>query len=280
MKTIITYYISSGAKNAQYTLWQKRDYNYEPGETGRNWSRRNRDNYICNLGNDKNRALNKARKIYNGDRHIYKADPKIVVVDNLETGFQLNAYGESPKTVWDRNSLYKIENDGIMPFGKHEGLKIDELPDDYVMYWAEMEEKQDATKSSIAIINACKKLAKLRKLYEKRDAERAERARIEALKPTSEWVGKLHDRQFFYITLEFIKGFDTMYGRSYVYKGLDEAGNIIVYFGTADLGTVGDQVKFSGKIKTHDKYQEKKQTVVTRPTQIEIKEKEEELILS
>ena len=275
MRDSITYYISSGRKNAQYTLWEKRN---SPKETNR--YHRNTEHYICNLGINKNKALKKAREILESTKKHYANYPNsnVEIIDDLNAGFGLNNYGEGPVDSWDAHNLHEVETNGWFPFGKHLNIKFEDSPDSYVLWWAEKDLKDNKKKAIDAIVNACKKIANNKKLFEKRDAELAERKRLKALEPQSEYIGNVADRQKFEITIDFLKSYDSYYGTSWIVKGKTSDGNIVVYFGTAELGNVGDTVEFSAKIKKHDEYQDDKQTIVNRPTKIEVTNDGEETL--
>jgi len=269
MKNTITYKISSGKKNAQYTLWEER---FCPA--GMDRYSRNYANYICNLGIDKDKAIAKATEIVKSSEIQY-ANTDVEIINALNTEFKLNKYGEGPVDVWDAENLHEVEVNGWFPFGKHSGVKFEDAPDTYVLWWAEKDLTNEKKKGIIALVNACKKVAENKNLFEKRDAEIAEKKRLKDLEPKSEHVGNVGDRQEFEMTIDFLKHFDTQFGTSSVVKGKNSDGNIVVYFGTAELGVVGDTVKFSAKIKTHDEFRDDKQTIVARPTKIKITEKGE-----
>jgi len=106
MKTV-TFYISSGRKHAQYTLWEK--YLDDANPTSR-WAKN--EWYVCNLGNDKSRALKKAKEIIKS----FKADittNDYKVIDNTSANFTLNPYGSQPVDGWDAKNLLIVSTSEV-----------------------------------------------------------------------------------------------------------------------------------------------------------------------
>lgn len=273
MKTF-TFYISSGRKHAQYTL---REIIEDDSVTDNRW--RKMEGYVCNLGNDKTRALKKAKEIVNDFKSKLTQNNNSRVVDNTSADFSLNPYGSQPIDGWDAKNLLIVEDEGVFPYGKHTDVKFEDTPDNYVLWWADKEIVKGGKKATEAIINACRRVAIHKGLFDKRVAYEKEKAeKRETELANQNYVGTVGDRMNFKITVDFIKGFDTQYGWSYVVKGKDSDGNAIVYFGTAELGNVGDTVEFSAKVKKHDTYGDDKQTTVNRPTKIKVVSKGEETL--
>ena len=224
-----TVYMSSGRKNAMRTLRIRR----EGGEFFN-------DNYLCNLCRDPEEAEEKARDYFDrvfGDRAlcVFQADD-----------MPLNDWGAPDP--WMVPLLKAIE-DGFMPFGKHEGEKIEDQDDGYVLWWAEQEITENTKLPAAALIDRFKGIALERNLYKKREKREAEWA---AKRAASSYIGEVDTRQ------RFTAGDD-----------------LIVYWGWAELGEVGDAVEFDARVKKHDEYKDEKQTVVNRPTKIDIEKKGE-----
>lgn len=102
-------------------------------------------------------------------------------------------------------------------------------------------------------------------------AKEAEEAEIRAKKAISQHVGQVGDKLELDVVLEknafftvpSFRGFgtDTMH----IYTFRDEAGNAIIWKTNKGLGIEkGSKVHLKGTIKTHDEYDEEKQTVLTR----------------
>lgn len=251
-RTIV--YISSGALNAMYTLRVRRESD-----------RVYRDNYIANLSITSETAEAKARDYFDrvfGDR-----------ADCFFQGFadfELNEIG-APKP-WEREALMMVADD-LWPFGKNKGQSILDAENGYLLWWAEQPVDGSTSHPAAALIDRCKGIALERNLYAKRDQAKAEReTRWAADAARSGWIGDVGERMTFEATVEFIKEFEGDYGFTYLRKLRTEAGDVIVYWGSAEMGDKGDVVKFDARIKKHDEFRDTKQTVVNRPTKIRLEE--------
>lgn len=81
----------------------------------------------------------------------------------------------------------------------------------------------------------------------------------------SRHVGNVGDSLQISAEIKFIREFDSQYGTSYLYRLIDNDGNVFVWFASKDQGwAIGDKVAIKGKIKGHDTYNEVKQTLLTR----------------
>lgn len=99
--------------------------------------------------------------------------------------------------------------------------------------------------------------------YKREQAKKAERELVE----DSEYVGEIKKRQEFKnLALTFSTSFDTAYGISYLYKFVDENGNVLTWFSSNFFEWTDGQTVVSGKgtVKKHEEYQGVKQTVLTR----------------
>lgn len=267
LKTFFEFYISSGRKNAQYTLRQHR---WTEGHIPGNGT--DVDFYIRNLGTNEEKALAKAREVVEHYRGLWTENPSVVILDSLDTEFSLNPYGEE---TWDTYAKYVVTTLGLFPFGKHKGTPIADAPESYIMYWATQEVEDTARKrAAYALSQACKAIADERGYFKQLAIEEEAYAEHERRFPpvVSDYVGVIGKRQNFKIVVDFVTSFESVYGTAFITKGKDSDGNIIVYFGSADLGRVGDAVEFSASVKKHDEYQGDKQTTIKRPTKIKIKE--------
>jgi hypothetical protein len=77
-------------------------------------------------------------------------------------------------------------------------------------------------------------------------------------------VGEKHD--FGTVVVDFVRTIDGYYGQTTLTKFLTEEGDLLVWFRSGnktDL-TQGQKIKLSGKVKKHDSYNGRKQTVLTR----------------
>jgi|6_EtaG_2_1085325.scaffolds.fasta_scaffold31537_3 hypothetical protein len=247
-----TVYMSSGRKNAMRTLRIRR----EGGEFFN-------DNYLCNLCRDPEEAEEKARDYFDrvfGDRAlcVFQADD-----------MPLNDWGAPDP--WMVPLLKAIE-DGFMPFGKHEGEKIEDQDDGYVLWWAEQEITENTKLPAAALIDRFKGIALERNLYKKREKREAEWA---AKRAASSYIGEVDTRQRFSAVVETVTCFENSYCEDRCVQRLRSGDDLIVYWGWAELGEVGDAVEFDARVKKHDEYKDEKQTVVNRPTKIDIEKKGE-----
>lgn len=95
-----------------------------------------------------------------------------------------------------------------------------------------------------------------------RDAQKAERAAANA---GSQHVGTVGKREKFALTIEWIKGFDSAFGTTYIHGLRDAGGNIVIYKGSKVLGDKGQQILVLATVKAHDEREGVKQTVISRP---------------
>jgi hypothetical protein len=88
----------------------------------------------------------------------------------------------------------------------------------------------------------------------------------------SQYVGTPGERSKFTLTLVFTRDCESQFGVSYMYKFKDEDGNILVWFASnvffndalgADIN-IGDTVVVDARVKSHEMYQEVRQTLITR----------------
>ena len=101
------------------------------------------------------------------------------------------------------------------------------------------------------------------------------KAAAESLK-TNGYIGHIGERESFEATVTFRSSYVTEsysgYGTETVYITIleDDEGRCIKHSGSGKLSNVpkGDKVSFSAMIKDHSEYNDKKQTVINRPTKI------------
>lgn len=77
-------------------------------------------------------------------------------------------------------------------------------------------------------------------------------------------VGEKHD--FGTVQVDFVRLIEGYYGETTLTKFLTPAGDLIVWFRSGNKTDIkqGDYIQLSGKIKKHDDYKGRKQTVITR----------------
>ena len=124
VKTKTTYFIDSGRLNAMYTL--------KRAMTGGDFYH---EAYICNLSTDPDKAEQKARDYFD------RVTARIQDTDQHETFFAGYADFELGQrrgklSILDTERIERVES-AVFPFGKHEGKKFSEVPESYVLFFAD-----------------------------------------------------------------------------------------------------------------------------------------------
>lgn len=252
------YYISTGAKMAMFTLRVRRI------NTEMNLGFSTPDNHICNLASadhielaiEKAKAYTEAMKDRIGETENFSIEFGGVWDDAIN-------YRRGKLSVLDTHRLEMIEA-GIFPFGKHQGEKIEDAPESYVLFFADKYGHTDNVIAN-ALAGACQGVALEKGYIAKRDQIRAER-KAENMK--SNYVGEIGKRQEFEgtVIMAFYKSND--WGDEYYINKVRQGDDIIVYIGGKKLGEVDENIKFKATVKAHDEYQEVKTTRVNRPMAI------------
>lgn len=251
-KIVQTFYISTGAKNVMYTLRCSRTTaNLSPYLTP--------DYYVRTLAGTEEKAIAKAREYFESfcDRIDYQeTDDFVLILDDCPEMGPRSRRGKM--SAQDTEFIEAIE-EGIAPFGKHAGQKIVDLPESYILYFADMFGKNERPVMD-AFAAACLGVALENGYIAKRDAKREERKTKDL---RSNHVGKIDER----IVIEGIlegcyrkESFDGFYYINKVRMGDD----IFTYIGK-ELGEAGSTIKFRASIKAHTEYDGIKNTVVKRP---------------
>lgn len=245
-----TYYVSTGKKNAMYTL------RFNRAGVGAMFAF---DNYICNLAADVERAVEKAKTYVDALRdRIGETNDFKIVFDEYPDAEVYKRRGKL--SVRDTSNIEQIE-DGIFPFGKHAGTKIADAPDSYVLFFAD--KAKDASEPvMVALSAACMGAALERGLIAKRDQARAERAAQDAL---SNFIGTVGERRVF--EGEVIMSFEKQdgFGGSFWINKVRCGSDLVCYIGSKSLGEKGSSIKFKATVKSHDVYEGAKSTKVSRP---------------
>jgi len=254
-KIIQTFYISTGAKNAMYTLRCRRDVVGSP-----NLSPYTPDYYLKTLAADEDRAVEKARE-------HFEAFVERVGGNREDCTFNFEPYADNEVyqrrgklSVADTKAIEEIEA-GVFPFGKHKGEAIADAPEGYVLFFADkLATDMEARPVSLALYAACAGVALERGLIAKRDAARAERR---SLDEQSEFVGTVGERREFTGTVvtQFYKGNDE--GGYWINKV--RCGNDLVCYVGKQFSERDCTITFKATIKKHSEYQGIKSTQVNRP---------------
>lgn len=101
---------------------------------------------------------------------------------------------------------------------------------------------------------------------EARVAERAKARAEEADK--SGWIGTVGERRDFSLVIRMVIEMEGQYGYSYLHVMHDDAGNVVVYKGTKELGERGMRVVVKATVKDHDIRDGVKQTKISRPVSL------------
>ena len=105
----------------------------------------------------------------------------------------------------------------------------------------------------------------VRKLLAQIDARAQRQAEYMARHGGSDHVGVIGDRHQFRVTIRFVKGFETMFGMSFIHVMDDAQGNVIVYKGSKELGEKGASLSLVATVAEHGEREGIKQTVIKRP---------------
>lgn len=81
----------------------------------------------------------------------------------------------------------------------------------------------------------------------------------------SQHIGNVGAKIVFDGAIEMVKGFDGMYGITWIHIIKDLVGNVIVYKGSKRLADKGSKIKISAKVKSHSERDGVKQTIIERP---------------
>ncbi|UZS00407.1 hypothetical protein [Serratia phage SMP] len=254
------FYISSGAKNAMYTLRTIiRGNGFEV------------DNYICNLATDPERAEEKAEVYFDAFVARVGNSSAIKFLYQGYADFQLFERSGA-LSVLDTERLTEVEN-GIMPFGKHKGRVIEELPMYTILWWADQASDAHNIKERVfqAVCARCLGVALDKGYIEQRKIDREERAAAEeAAKAASNYIGEVKQRLEFEGVIEasIDLGAKQVAWNTWVENYLNKImvnGNVVIYFGKC-LGEKGDAIKMKATVKEHNERDGMKQTIVNRPS--------------
>lgn len=252
-----TYFISSGRKNAMYTLRVERH--------GGDFFT---DHYICNLSTDPDKAEEKAREYFDrwSARHCETEYFKLVFA-----GFaDFDLFTRRGKlSVFDTERLELVEQ-GIMPFGKNKDKKFVDLPMNTVLWWADQSKEENIDEKGEvfqAVCAACMGVALENDYIAKREEIRQERLERNT---RSEYIGEIKQRLDFEGKIEAVAscGLQQVAWNSVIEKFMNKiivGDNVVVYFGK-QLGEPGEEINFRATVKAHEEYNGVKQTIVNRPS--------------
>lgn len=255
-KIVQTYYISTGKKNAMYTLRCRRDC---VGQAAHMFDMMP-DFYVANLSANEEAAIEKGRAYVDAFRaRVGETDDYRIVFDAFPDRENYKRRGKL--SVADTRKIEIIES-GFIPFGKYEGKQFSDVPDSYILYWVDQSRNEIDSPVIGAIIAMCQGIAAEKGLIEARQAVRDAR---HAADLKSNHVGTVGKRQEFTGVLEYVSGpnggsFGNVWHTNKVRCGDD----LIVYFG-APLGIQGETITFRATVKEHCERDGVKSTKVSRP---------------
>lgn len=265
MAIIITFYISTGAKNAMYTLRQMRLSDTASQATNQSLALFV-NNHICTLSADEDKAIEKARNYVEAyrDRVGESENLKIVLHDDIDIE---NVKRRGKLSVKDTKQIVSIEN-GIFPFGKYVNTKIEEAPDSYILYWADkVKENLEEEVVAKALAGYCLGIALSKELIKKRD----EKQKIQLEKDLkSKFIGKVGETIEFngvIVSCNEIKEY--IHGEGYLgtgrFKNKILCGDDIVFYTGKKMGEVNEEINFKGTIKLHYDAKGINMTIISRP---------------
>lgn len=257
---IQTYYISTGKKNAMYTLRLNRISTGMPAGFGSFEP----DFYICTLAADRERAVEKARTYFEAMHERCPDSEGFRMVFSDEPEYEVTRR-RGRLSVAETRMIEDIEA-GVFPFGKNKGTRIEAAADSYILFFADKAKDSELTFVAGALASVCMGIALERGLIAKREAARAERAEIDS---KSNYIGAVGERREFTGTVisAFEKGFMHAgeFHLEYVITKVRCGDDIVAYVGKK-IAAVNDVISFKATVKKHSEYNGVKSTQVNRPT--------------
>ena len=247
-----TFYISTGAKNAMYTLRIEKSYRDDMGLTVCV-----HDIYICNLAVDEMLAVSKAQDYFDRVCDRYTNASMMTVADGiLKRRGKLSAM----KTRW----IESIES-GIFPFGKFRGQSFTDATDSYILFFADKIHSTDFITAALA--TACMGVALDRDLIAKRDRQRQDRIDRDL---KSNWRGVVGER--IQISGEMIGSYykEQVDGSGFWINRVRMNDDIFAYIGSKSLAPRGSVVEFTATVKSHNEYKNIKSTTIKRPLKLKV----------
>lgn len=253
------FYISTGRKNGFYTL---RTQNQSTGlvQSGVAYP----DNHVCTLTANEETASVKAHQYVEAFKtRVPESEHfKVILLPGIEHEV---CQRRGSLSVHDTLMLEELER-GVMPFGKHKGKVIEELPANSILWYADQTAKEWPPVMS-AVCDVCAGIAVEKGYFTKRDEDRTKAMEQYGL---SQYVGLVKARLDFSGTLIKIvqKGdyfIGTYHVPPYFIHNFLCGNDIIVYKGAKKLCENGESIHFRATVKCHEEWNGAKTTVVNRP---------------
>lgn len=264
--TVVTklFYITTGRKNGFYTLRTQNLFPAAHTLSGFEIP----DNHVCTLAASEESAIEKASAYVEAYRsrvpetEYFKIqfDPCIDREVTIRRG---------NLSVQDSLLLDELES-GIMPFGKHKGKAIVDLPASSILWYADQSSKEQRPVMS-AICDFCAGIAAEKGYLAQREQDRAKEMETFGL---SKHVGDLKSRLTFsgklirvYQAGDYFNGAE--YVPPYFIQTFHCGDDLIVYKGGKQLCEKNEILTFKATVKAHDEWKGVKTTVVNRPKILE-----------
>lgn len=253
-KIIQTFYISTGRKNAMYTLRMRRVGEYAVRFNG--WGF---DHYIRNLAATIDKAQEKAQEYFDAWKSRVGESPTLELHLDLDPDIEVGKR-RGKLSINETRWLDSLEN-GVFPFGKNAGKPIDSAEDGYLLFFADkLINDPNLTPIMYALSAACMGVALERDLIAKRETKRQEKLETDK---KSNYIGNVGDRLVLDGTINSVF-FKENYDMSFYINRIKCGDDIVVYIGKK-LGEKGENIKFKATVFKHSEYKDVKSTQVKRP---------------
>lgn len=250
-KMFLHVFVSTGELQAMFTLRTIRTVNGFSIES-----------YVKNLSTDFEKAERLAIA-YADDLRSRIAGPTCQVIFS---GTEIDEVFKRRGKLSVRETQYiEAIEDGFIPFGKHNGKKIEELPDSYLLWLTDQLNKDDLSPVFFTLASIASGIADSRGLLAKREAAREEQ-RLEDLK--SEWFGEIGNRYEEDVEVVFKKKVDDYEGPSYFKYTIKIGDKILTHKGGTDLPLGKCRIKFTVKFQFESGDDKIKKTYINRPVLI------------
>lgn len=245
-----TYYIGIGAHDIFYTFRKQVFSKYGL----------NNDVHICNLSTNLDEAQRKAEEYVEQIKNRLNIKVELITDIESETWQKPQHLAKIPAHI-----IYKLEaiENGIVPFGKHNGSKIVDLPESYILWMADKNADMGDDNETLpfkSLSNACLGICLERGLFEVRKEKNELR----------QFYGEIGQRKVMTALIKSgVRRNHRDYGIQYSYI-LEIDGCRVKYFGSVNLGYENEVVSMKATISDHlvDSQTHEKTTVIKRPSSV------------
>lgn len=249
-KMLMSVFISTGELNAMFTLRVSRTYNGFYMER-----------YIKNLSTDFNKAERLALEYTESLRERVGSETCEVVFVGADVDELYKRRGKL--SVRETQMMEQVEA-GEVPFGKHRGSKIVDLPDTYVLWLTDKLADPELSPVFYALATVASGIAFERNLLEKREQKREERRQRDSLSTHFGEIGSRYEEDVFVEFKKEVRFED--YFDHFKYQ-LRIGDQILTHKGKIDLPQ-GSTIRMKFTVKFHYGDDVKK-TYVNRPKIVE-----------